>query len=765
MEKYYSAIKAQFFENFDLLFICCYLGVLLFPIPFFLLSHKFLLAAFLPFFYFIYCGFLSEKTSLIVVSSDLWWLLFLFLGFASYYWAANGSLVWYPSFGFLLALFWMLIFRSLSIRRKSFNQIFSFLGILFYVIVLLSILYHITFGQIGTIWNDTLGYNANYIAVFLIILFCFVLFSENKNIGFQIFKWTNCLLVVYIIKQAGAKGALVTYSLLLLFFLVNHLSLKLIRRIFFLSMGLIPIILGTLYYTDFFVQHRMELGSMATRLTMIQNSLGAFVDNPFVGFGLGNWHNIDKVADNTLLIESNIRGYIQLGSHNLFLQYLVELGGIGILFFITPFVLILRKYFFARQNINGLQKTLLGIILTFLISSFFYRDINFYEGHFSGIVLITFSSIGVLTSSYFESYKVNKWQIIIIAAIALTAIIWYSYFHKVYQLHTQILQLDKKEEKIPIQLWEAMYHPIWKTTHNYTIVGTSSGPNHPIAFEIAQLAYQNNDMETAHKYYTKAAQDMPGNKTVIFNYANFLIRENIAFERAKALLSNLYTFQQGNVKTNLLLAEIALNENRYSKARQFLNTRYLSKVPMLLFLEQKLYTTNYLDNLVGFSPNQKIDFEEFKKNFLKELNLVETYLKEQSTLNDLTKKLATSSKKLDNFLFRLLSKEQFYAYLKDKSSNLYAYKLLILSYYVVPSVLSENQLILIEEVFAEKEIQKFTLNLTFQNNPNKAIEEKEKLTEQLKKLDKVYDKSIKSILSEPQWQAYLKYKTKSTLFN
>ena len=126
-----------------------------------------------------------------------------------------------------------------------------------------------------------------------------------------------------------------------------------------------------------------EDGSVNSRLRYYKQGINHFIENPIIGVGIGNWKLFSIDYD-----KNNIDAFIvPYHAHNDFIQLLVELGLLGLIFYILFIFFSVNKLFknsFFDDHINFL---LLGSLLIYLLDSM----INFPIARpISQLFLITF---------------------------------------------------------------------------------------------------------------------------------------------------------------------------------------------------------------------------------------------------------------------------------------------------------------------------------------------------------------------------------------
>jgi len=112
--------------------------------------------------------------------------------------------------------------------------------------------------------------------------------------------------------------------------------------------------------TERFVLTEMVAGGGAGRLDAWRISIGAWLENPFLGYGFASFSTVNVLSGGTAIV-----------SHNIYLQALVELGlpGLGLL---LAALLLSLNYNWKSSLVSGTTAGLLGL----LAASFFVVTIN-----------------------------------------------------------------------------------------------------------------------------------------------------------------------------------------------------------------------------------------------------------------------------------------------------------------------------------------------------------------------------------------------------
>ncbi len=613
-------------------------------------NYKFVLIGIVPFLSFGYL-LLTQKELPIISSIDVPLFLFVIFCFLSYTWAINGSLVWYPSFSWLVMLLWMLLFRYLSHQVDIQKYLHSILLLLF-AAVFLHIAVVFFAGQLISLerWNSHFGYNANYTSTYFLAILPFVLFYPLKKIWWKVLLLIATFFVVFILYKASSRGAMIALGVVILYYLRGFISDKLFKPFAIFAMILlgVGIIFGAPY-----IMNMLQSGDIGEshRLYMLKSSMRIFQENPLNGIGLGNWYLLAYRED-----LANVTGFNQsiyfsrLGSHNLYELIITELGLIGLLLFLIPFIWLSWQSWFQSNQLTPLQKAAFASLMVYLLTSFVYKDANSYEAHISSLQLLAFISLGILTSSYKTNFSLGRIGTSMVFVFATLCLLWFSYFFKMNKLYNEarpffnwpyelelvdqnaynnFFELDYyKDLEKPTELIEKMLHPVFKTTHGF--YAGRRGANRPLSLHLALLNQKKGDLERADYYFQFALSKAPYDEEVLRKYARFLLRDKKDETQAKIFAERAYGIQSNNSNTNLLMAEIAIFNEKWNLAKKYLasTNNYYINIKALLLIEIAIKEGKLEDATLGL--------KELKPNVLR---------KYKTQINNLNQQIKQATKK------------------------------------------------------------------------------------------------------------------------
>ncbi|MFK7979973.1 MAG: sugar transferase, partial [Saprospiraceae bacterium] len=510
-------------ESITLLLLGILVLVPIIPSPIWFWNNpQFIGMAFIPLLSFTYLLFRDNSKPINFIPSDIGWLIFIITGFVSYYWAINGALVWYQAFGWLCLVLWMLLFRSISLTKTAESILpilfcFVFVGMLFHhVWALLSEINPDP--TIGTNWNTFFGKNANYTSCFLVSLYPYLLFYKTNKRIISMLKVIASIALLYIITITNARWAIIAFVLIVLYYLWNNFK----KGYFITALGSTLLALTLIYNLD----ATNETGQLVVNVPvlnefieikesykyhLIRSSLLVFLEHPIAGIGLGNWQlEVYKFGVDTISKFNDPTTFTRYRSHNLYSQLLVELGLLGFIAFLYPIIGAIRSGWVYYKELTAFQQASYACFLVYLVTSFFYNDVNFYEYHFSAMQLLAFCALGILTNSDKRKKALPTQTNLLFFVVSLAALVWFSYTKYTYNQYVAAKKVMSQQNPEPaIHQLEHLYHPIFQTANGFK--GKYSF-NQLIALDLAELYQKQDNNEQAERYYQIALKQAPYNE-------------------------------------------------------------------------------------------------------------------------------------------------------------------------------------------------------------------------------------------------------------
>ena len=454
---------------------------------------QFIIFAAFPFLMLTGAVLTKRKLLLDIKSVDLFWVGFTLLGFLSYLWATNPALVWYRGFSFLGLFLISLIFRDL-IKYPLIRRFFPFL---------LSVLFLVIFLQ-------------HLLAVhFLKIL--------------------SAILILNILFLANVKIVILSLLMIMLYYFWSN-QRKLLFILFTMAVFGIIIINGFFSYDELMAKHFADIykPDNFSRLDLANLSIDLIRENPLVGVGKGNW--ITEVYNQDLReigYYNQLDDYSRLHSHNLFLKIAGELGVIGLFLFLSPFVITLYHGFKKVSELDYVEKASFASVLSYLCVSTYYGGVNLYEYNFSGVEVLAFASMGILSNKLLNTRKSINYFVTL--PLTILTIIWFLFsaisWHSIHTVlhHNNDVSINSKIEKLT-----DVYSSTFLTTYGFDRL---------LDLDIAELYASNNDSNKAIFHYERMMALAPYNCTGLVSYSQFLIDNNLDLNKAKEILLKVKSIQ------------------------------------------------------------------------------------------------------------------------------------------------------------------------------------------------------------------------------
>ncbi len=219
------------------------------------------------------------------------------------------------------------------------------------------------------------------------------LVSLINLIYFDYFRKYNLEKLIFLISFAGLilsglRSAIVCsviISIAIILYSLKKKNISYIKIITFLIAGVLVLFAAAYFnnslsilFTRFsqmfnvFNIKNLDDGAISTRLHIYKNSFELFLQNIFIGRGLGSYY------DESLFVFTRGLKY----PHNVLIEYSIELGSVGLLFILTLLIFIYKK-------ISQINLILSFVFLYFVLLSMFSYSIPFQTGMFSFIAFIS----------------------------------------------------------------------------------------------------------------------------------------------------------------------------------------------------------------------------------------------------------------------------------------------------------------------------------------------------------------------------------------
>jgi len=495
-------------------------------------------------------GLLAKRKLLIEIKFiDLFWVGFIVFGFLSFFWATNPALVWYRGFCFIGLLFISLIFRDLikyPLIRKFFPVLMSALFLIIFVQHLMAVHFELSF--LDSSWNSFLSRNSNVTTCYLVSLFPFLLFRQSKNQFYRFVKILSAILILNILFLANVKIVILSFLLIMLYYFWSN-QRKLLFVLFAMAVFGLIIVNGFFSYDELMAKYFSNIYKPDdfSRLSLVELSKDLILKNPIIGTGQGNWiTEVYNTNISDLPSLNNSDNFNRLHSHNIYLKIAGELGLVGLFLFVAPFVITLYRGIKRVAIFDYLDKASFATVVSYLMISAYYGGINLYEYNFSGVEVLAFICVGILSRRLFDKrVAINYFYLL---PVVLLTIFWFAYsalswhsIHTVLHHKKNVNAIDKAKSL------EDCYNPVFLNTY-----GFNSSLDQAIAEHYAEAG----DKNKAILHYEKMYKLSPSNCDGLLSYSQFLLREKLDVVKAKKLLKEIVAIQNTHAETNQLLKNL-----------------------------------------------------------------------------------------------------------------------------------------------------------------------------------------------------------------
>ncbi len=222
---------------------------------------------------------------------------------------------------------------------------------LIFVILLFQFVFSVIFVGVGADRPiGTVG-EPNALAANGIFIWPFLFFPKPKNWRYWILAFLGLIIVGVILLVTGSRSGIIALGIQLMF-------LYLVRT--FYGRTLVPTILCILLIVLSFtaVPYFSRGDKYENRAEIWQSATNASVKTPLLGVGFGNGEY--ALHDATVRLNNHLQGHYVDSSHNIFLDYLLQGGIVGLLILLFLIFNALRR-FIARNNIRNVT-LFLGLI-------------------------------------------------------------------------------------------------------------------------------------------------------------------------------------------------------------------------------------------------------------------------------------------------------------------------------------------------------------------------------------------------------------------
>jgi len=241
--------------------------------------------------------------------------------------------------------------------------------------------------------HSTFAFTTTFIIVYTILR----IITQNLSTRERIFLSISALIMIYATIFSYVRAPIITgliAGLVVLFFVKK-------RYILYLIGGSI-VLLSTIYFispsviTKYFESLSSQSESGWQRLFIYKRALEIYADNIGRGIGFGNFTHYTYIYYDSFYKDFQVRCH----THNLFLQYLTEMGTIGFLLISLLVFRFINISLYVKNRVSGKREILIylwGNIIFLIISLSSFMQCTIYDGH---IAFFFFFAMALVMNQY-----------------------------------------------------------------------------------------------------------------------------------------------------------------------------------------------------------------------------------------------------------------------------------------------------------------------------------------------------------------------------
>ena len=241
--------------------------------------------------------------------------------------------------------------------------------------------------------HSTFAFTTTFIIVYTILR----IITQNLSTRERIFLSISALIMIYATIFSYVRAPIITgliAGLVVLFFVKK-------RYILYLIGGSI-VLLSTIYFispsviTKYFESLSSQSESGWQRLFIYKRALEIYADNIGRGIGFGNFTHYTYIYYDSFYKDFQVRCH----THNLFLQYLTEMGTIGFLLISLLVFRFINISLYMKNRVSGKREILIylwGNIIFLIISLSSFMQCTIYDGH---IAFFFFFAMALVMNQY-----------------------------------------------------------------------------------------------------------------------------------------------------------------------------------------------------------------------------------------------------------------------------------------------------------------------------------------------------------------------------
>ena len=476
--------------------------------------------------------------------------------------------------------------------------------------------------------------NKNLLSSILFLTFPFIVNSIVLSKPWKIASISSILLITILIWLIQTKAVIIAF--LIFYFIFLFLTLKYQREIVkntFIKIFLISVPLLILFASNFTIQNKQEfphlsnINSAFSRLLMWENSGEMIKENFVFGVGAGNWqvyfpkYGFDKFSVNE--IKNGLTTYQR--PHNDFLWILCETGIIGILAFVSIFIII-SFYLFKlikkseKWEDNCLYFSFFATIIGYLVISFVDFPLERIEHQ-----ILLYLIFSIITAKYYDNYithKISKKTIIKLPLLLILLIlpVLYSFIvslnrysgeyhtHKLYNAHHQ-------------SNWNLMIKEADKAINSCYVLDPMSTP---IEWYKGVALFSSGNIDKAKLRFEKAYAIHPYNIHVLNNLAS-CYESSGDHKKAEETYLKALSISSSFEEARLNLSAVYYNMKEFEKAFEMIDKCDINSIDPKYQTFLPVILKSYIDVLSNKQKDRRI-IENLAEEKKSKDNIVKLYL-------------------------------------------------------------------------------------------------------------------------------------------
>ena len=480
-------------------------------------------------------------SSIKINAISLSWIIYLLVSLCSIPLANNISLSWYPFFIQTLMILLFTLYSNGDTFYKYFKIAISLASILLISLGILTLINETSVYPCNRYFNHI----GNYVTSFGLLLLPYIFFlSGTKLISKLFFSLVYLLVLLNLMLQSDARGALLITFLIIPVIIFVYLNFKSKYRYSFVSVSFLFLFLFFLVIIEPAIFSGFDMRWDLSRFYNQFIAYDLFLDNPLSGVGLGNWilgfNSISLNQFNDFYLYYNI--LVTVENHNYLTLLLAEQGIISLIF-IVPLLYLLGLGIYKHEKLSTIGKGALVSLLVYLLVGTIYRSANSHAFFISKIQLMSMLSLSIIAYELLPFIRVRIYKSSVIVA-CLTSFVWFSYYN--YKISDVNRSMLIKED---LNLSEVDLNKIYNPTFFNHFMQKKS------LFLIYAENQLNNNDSIALKYYKLALDDSPNNPMINQRIAILSLKEE-DYLTSEYYCKKLMETEEDYIEYQLILAEI-----------------------------------------------------------------------------------------------------------------------------------------------------------------------------------------------------------------